>query len=65
MAIFPGILVVGVNLILSVSGKTKNGVMNLGSHLCAINELKLRPRYLDSGVLFFFFSEPLLKFLGM
>lgn len=40
MAIFPELLVVGVCLIL-VSGKAKNGVMNLGSHLCAVIELNL------------------------
>lgn len=47
MAIFPGLLVVGVNLMLFVPGKTKNGVLNLGSHLCAVIEQNLGPIYSD------------------
>lgn len=47
MAIFPGLLVVGVNLMLFVPGRTKNGVMTLGSHLCAIIELNLGPIHSD------------------
>lgn len=53
MAIFPGLLVVGINLILFMSGKTKNGVMNLRSHLCSVIELNLRPRHSYSSVRFF------------
>lgn len=62
MAIFSGLLVVGVNLILFVPGKTNNGVlMNLESHLCVIIEPYLGPRHSDSGVLFLRIS--LLSFL--
>lgn len=63
MAIFPGLLVVGVNPMLFVPGKTKNGVMNLGSHLCAVIELNLGPIYIQTELCCF--SEPLLKFLGV
>lgn len=42
----------GVNLILFMPGKTKNGVVNLGSHLCAVIKLNLGPRHSNSGVLF-------------
>lgn len=45
MATFPGLLVLGVNLMLFVPGKMKNGVMNVGSHLCAVIELNLGPIY--------------------
>lgn len=42
----------GVDLNLCLE-KQKNSAMNLGSHLCAVIELNLRPRHSDSGVLFF------------
>lgn len=52
MAVFPGLLVLGVNLIPFVPGKANSGVMNLGSHLCAVIEPNLETRHSDPGVPF-------------
>ena len=62
MAVFPGLLVPGVNLIPFVSEKANSVTWWISSHLCAVIELNLEPGRQTKVCRF---SEPLLEFLGV